>query len=56
MSGLQDVLDSNTTNANVNKFQGQSAGAFAASLVVAIIVFAVEAGLFVLIKDRFSRI
>lgn len=57
MSGFESVLDStDTTNGNVDKAQGQSAGAFAASLVVAVIVFAVEAGLFVLIKDRFSRI
>ena len=56
MSGLENVLDTNTTNSNVDKSKGLSAGAFAASLVVAIIIFAVEAGLFVLIKDRFSRI
>jgi hypothetical protein len=55
MSGL-GVLDSTKTNANVDKFSGQSASAFAASLVVSIIIFAVEAGLFVFIKDRFSRI
>lgn len=56
MSGLGGVLQSDSTNVNVNKFSGQSASAFAASLVVSIIIFAVEAGLFVLIKDRFSRI
>jgi hypothetical protein len=56
MSSLEPVLASNSTNANVSKFAGQSASAFAASLVVSIIIFTVEAGLFVLIKDRFSRI
>ncbi len=56
MSNLDKVLGDDSTNANVNKFSGQSASAFAASLVVSIIIFAVEAGLFVLIKDRFSRI
>jgi hypothetical protein len=56
MSSLDPVLTSNSTNANVSKFAGQSASAFAASLVVSIIIFTVEAGLFVLIKDRFSRI
>jgi hypothetical protein len=56
MSGFDNVLSDNSTNTNVNKLSGQSASAFAASLVVSIIIFAVEAGLFVLIKDRFSRI
>lgn len=56
MSGLGNLINDNSTDANVSKYSGQSAGAFAASLVVSIIVFAVEAGLFVLIKDRFSRI
>lgn len=56
MSALDGVLEGNQSNDNVDKFAGQSASAFAASLVVAIIIFAVEAGIFVLIKDRFSRI
>ena len=56
MSNLDNVLKGNSTSANVDKYSGQSASAFAASLVVSIIIFAVEAGLFVLIKDRFSRI
>ena len=56
MSALENVLGGNATNNNVDKYSGLSASAFAASLVVAIIVFTVEAGLFVLIKDRFSRI
>jgi hypothetical protein len=56
MPELNNVLQDNTTNTNVSKLAGQSAAAFAASFVVAIIVFAIEAGIFVLIKDRFSRI
>lgn len=56
MSGIDSVLSGNSTNTNVDKYAGQSASAFAASLVVSLIVFAVEAGLFLLIKDRFSRI
>lgn len=56
MAGLDPIIDNNSSNAQVAKSSGQSAGAFAASLVVAIVIFAVEAGLFVLIKDRLSRI
>ncbi|ERF70546.1 hypothetical protein EPUS_07967 [Endocarpon pusillum Z07020] len=56
MSSIDTVLSGNSSNTNVDKYAGQSASAFAASLVVSIIVFAVEGGLFVLIKDRFSRI
>jgi hypothetical protein len=58
MSSLGAVLNNNSTKTDVNKYSGQSAGAFAASasLVVSVIIFAVEAGLFVLIKDRFLRI
>lgn len=56
MSKLDGVLEGNRTNDNVDKFSGQSASAFAASLIVSIIIFVVEAGIFVLIKDRFSRI
>lgn len=56
MSGLESVIETNATNANVDKLSGKSASAFAASLVVSILVFVVEAGLFVLIKDRFTRI
>ncbi|KIV93973.1 hypothetical protein PV10_05141 [Exophiala mesophila] len=35
---------------------GQSAGQFAASLITAIALFAVQTGVFLLIKDRFARI
>jgi hypothetical protein len=49
-------LGNNQTNAAVVKSDGQTAGAFAASLVAGIVVFTIEALLFILIKDRFSRI
>jgi hypothetical protein len=55
-SNSSALLGNNQTNTAVTKSDGQTGGAFAASLVTGIIVFAVEALLFILLKDRFSRI
>jgi len=57
MSGiLNSTLSSNATSAGVNRTAGQSAGAFASSLTTAIVVFSIQALVFLLIKDRFARI
>src|ERR1700733_5034116 len=50
------VLSNNQNNAAVTKSDGQTAGAFAASLVTSIVIFLIEILLFIIIKDRFSRI
>lgn len=50
------VLSNNQTKTAVTKSDGQTAGAFAASLVTSIVIFLIEILLFILIKDRFSRI
>lgn len=50
------LIGNNDTSTQVSSRTGQSAGAFAASLVTSIIIFTVEAVLFILIKDRFTRI
>jgi hypothetical protein len=50
------LFGNNQTSAAVTKSDGQTAGAFAASLVTSIVIFLVEILLFILIKDRFSRI
>jgi hypothetical protein len=56
MSNSSALLGNNQTSAAVAKSDGQTAGAFAASLVTSIVVFSIEFILFILIKDRFSRI
>ncbi|KAL2438481.1 putative membrane protein C24H6.13 [Exophiala dermatitidis] len=53
---LNDTLSLGGNTTAASQKNGQSAGQFAASLVTAITVFAVEVGLFLLIKDRFARI
>ena len=54
---MSNAATNNTDAANqVGNKSGQSASAFAASLVTSIIIFAVEGILFILIKDRFTRI
>jgi hypothetical protein len=55
-SNSSAFLGNNQTNQAVTKSDGQTAGAFAASLVTSIAIFSIEALLFILIKDRFSRI
>jgi calcium permeable stress-gated cation channel len=46
-----------TENANgIATKQGLTAGQFAASFITAIVLFVVQAGIFMLIKDRFARI
>lgn len=50
------ALNNTQTSESVSSKTGQSAGAFAASLVVSIIVFAVEVLVFILVKDRLARI
>jgi calcium permeable stress-gated cation channel len=52
----KSVLSNNQNNAAVTKSDGQTAGAFAASLVTSIAIFLIEILLFIIIKDRFSRI
>jgi calcium permeable stress-gated cation channel len=55
-SNSSALIDNNSTTSSVNKTVGQSASSFAASLITAIVVFAIEVLIFVLIKDRFARI
>src|SRR5438045_3150606 len=55
-SNSSAFLGNNQTSVAVTRSDGQTAGAFAASLIAGIVVFAIEALLFILIKDRFSRI
>lgn len=50
------LVSNNDTASQVTARTGQSASAFAASLVTSIIIFSIEAILFILIKDRFTRI
>lgn len=50
------LVSNNDTSTQVTSRTGQSASAFAASLVTSIIIFTVEAILFIIIKDRFTRI
>ena len=55
-NGTGSVLNNQEGADAVAQLSGASAGTFAGSLVTSIVVFAVQAGLFVLIKDRFARI
>ena len=54
MSALNSTFSSNATG--VTAKQQQSAEQFAASFVTAIVVFVVQVGIFLLLKDRFARI
>ena len=56
MSVVNSTLDIGGSNAAAEQKNGQSAGQFAASLITAIAIFAVQVVLFLLIKDRFARI
>lgn len=53
---LNDTLNLGGNSTAADQKNGQSAGQFAASLVTAIAIFAIEVGIFLLIKDRFARI
>ncbi|EXJ84411.1 hypothetical protein A1O3_05078 [Capronia epimyces CBS 606.96] len=53
---FNDTLSLGGNSTAAGQKNGQSAGQFAASLVTAIAIFAVEVGIFLLIKDRFARI
>ncbi|KAL9106110.1 MAG: hypothetical protein Q9227_008810 [Pyrenula ochraceoflavens] len=55
MSNSPNLNNTDASN-QIGQKQGQSASAFAASLVTSIVIFAIEAILFILIKDRFTRI
>jgi calcium permeable stress-gated cation channel len=55
---MSDILGGGTdeTNQQVSDKQNLSAGQFAASFIAAFAAFAIQIGLFLLIKDRFARI
>lgn len=53
-NGTQDALDAGAGKAQTS--QGITLSTFFASLVGAIAVFAIEFGLFLIIKNKFSRI
>ena len=54
MSALNSTFSSNATG--VTAKEQQSAQQFAASFITAIVVFVVQVGVFLLLKDRFARI
>lgn len=56
MSSVLNNSALNGDNLAAEQKNGQSAGQFAASLITAIAIFAVQVVLFLLIKDRFARI
>lgn len=56
MSAINNTFNIGGDSAVAEQRNGQSAGQFAASLITAIAIFAVQVILFLLIKDRFARI
>ncbi|KPI38695.1 uncharacterized protein AB675_5834 [Cyphellophora attinorum] len=56
MSALNSTFNSADAENGVTNKQGLSAAQFAASFITAIALFAVQAAIFLLIKDRFARI
>ncbi|RMD40747.1 hypothetical protein DV735_g4366, partial [Chaetothyriales sp. CBS 134920] len=56
MSGLNATFSAANNNSGAAQAQGLSSGQFAASFITAIIVFSVQVGIFLLIKDRLARI
>ena len=55
-STLGNLGSAQQNSTGVDKTQGLTAGQFAASFITAIAVFAIQIGIFLLIKDRFARI
>lgn len=53
---MSSLLNNTSTESDVSSTEGQSFSAFAASLVISIVIFGVEVGVFLIIKDRFTRI
>ena len=53
---MSSVLNNTDTNQIVEAKSNQSAAQFAASFIAAIVIFVVQIGVFLLIKDRFARI
>src|ERR1700761_2300595 len=56
MSTIQDLGNAQENQTGITSKQGLTAGQFAASFITAIAIFAVQIGIFLLIKDRFARI
>lgn len=56
MSDFSNVLSANETQDDVDEFAGQSAAAFAAAVAGSVVIFAVQAAIFMIVKDRLSRI